>query len=79
MSEIKSISRYMPKTKEKVNLFKLINKKPIIPSTNEINLNPASRSAKLMYAVKLNNHSDFSDFTKKFNYLLDVEKLAKGI
>ena len=78
-SESKNVSRYLPSRVEKKNLFKLINKKPIIPSTNEIKLNPASRSAKLRYGVKLNNHFDFSEFTKKFNYLLDVEKLAKGI
>ena len=78
-SENKNVSRYLPSRAEKKNLFKLINKKPIIPGTNEIKLNPASRSAKLRYGIKLNNHSDFSDFTKKFNYLLDIEKLAKGI
>ena len=78
-SENKNVSRYLPSKEEKKNLFKLINKKPIIPSTNEIRLNPASRSAKLRYGVKLNNHSDFSEFTKKFKYLLDVENLAKGI
>ena len=78
-SENKNVSRYLPSRIEKKNLFKLINKKPIIPSTNEIKLNPASRSAKLRYAIKLNNHSDFSEFTKKFNYLLDVERLAKGL
>ena len=78
-SENKNVSRYLPSKIEKKNLFKLINKKPIIPSTNEIKLNPASRSAKLRYAIKLNNHSDFSELTKKFNYLLDVERLAKGL
>ena len=78
-SENKNVSRYLPSRVEKKNLFKLINKKPIIPSTNEIKLNPASRSAKLRYGIKLNNHSDFSEFTQKFNYLLKVEKLAKGI
>ena len=43
----------------------------------EIKLNPASRSAKLRYGIKLNNHSDFSEFIKKFNYLLEVENLTK--
>ena len=38
-----------------INLFKLIEKKPIIPNKKEINLNPASRSAKLRYGIKLNN------------------------
>ena len=26
--------------------------------------------------TKLNNHFDFSEFIKKFNYLLEVEKLV---
>ena len=78
-SENKNFSRYLPSSDEKKILFKLVNKKPITPSAGEIKLNPASRSAKLRYGIKLNNHSDFSEFTKKFNYLLDVEKLAKEI
>ena len=78
-SENKKVSRYLPLKEEKKNLFKLINKKPIIPSASEIKFNPASRSAKLRYGIKLNNHSDFSELMNKFNYLLDVEKLAKVI
>ena len=53
---------------EKKNLFKLIDKKPIIPNEEEITINPASRSAKLRYGIKLNNHFDFSEFIKKFSY-----------
>ena len=75
-SENKNVSRYLPSRVEKKNLFKLIDKKPIIPNEEEITINPASRSAKLRYGIKLNNHFDFSEFIKKFNYLLKVEKLA---
>ena len=75
-SENKNVSRYLPSREEKKNLFKLIDKKPIIPDVEEININPASRSAKLRYGIKLNNHFDFSEFIKKFNYLLEVEKLV---
>ena len=78
-SENKNDSRYLPSRIEKKILFKLIDKKPIIPNNKELNLNPASRSAKLRYGVKLNNHSDFSEFVKKFSYLLEVEKLFKKI
>ena len=35
--------------------FKLINKKPILPSSTEISQNPPSRSAKLRYGIKTNN------------------------
>ena len=75
-SENTNVSRYLPSRVEKKNLFKLIDKKPIIPDQDEISINPASRSAKLRYGIKLNNHFDFSEFIKKFNYLLEVEKLA---
>ena len=78
-SENKNYSRYLPARIEKKILFKLIDKKPIIPNNKELNLNPASRSAKLRYGIKLNNHSDFSEFVKKFSYLLEVEKLFEKI
>ena len=78
-SENKNDSRYLPSRSEKKNLFKLIEKKPIIPSQKELNLNPPSRSAKLRYGIKLNNNNDFSDFIKKFSYLLEVENLSKNL
>ena len=43
LSENKSVSRHMPKTEEKLNLFKSIIKKPIVPSDKEIRENPPSR------------------------------------
>ena len=78
-SENKNDSRYLPSKIEKKILFKLIDKKPIIPNNKELNLNPASRSAKLRYGIKLNNHSDFSEFVKKFSYLLEVENFFEKI
>ncbi len=78
-SENKNVSRYLPLKNENKKLFKLINNKPIFPSKKELLQNPASRSAKLRYGIKLNNNSDFSDFIKKFDYLLEVESLIKKI
>ena len=78
-SENKNSSRYLPPKKENKRLFKIIEKKPIIPNKKEINLNPASRSAKLRYGIKLNNCSDFSELIQKFNYLLEIEELSKKI
>ena len=78
-SENKNLSRYLPSVSKKKNLFKLIDKKPIIPGKKELNLNPASRSAKLRYGFKIHNHSEFSEFINKFSYLLEVERLAKEI
>ena len=80
LSENKSISRYIPKNNEKVNLLKLINKKPIIPSAKEINENPPSRSAKLRYAIKKENFYNFeTDILDKFKNLIEIENFSKKL
>ena len=78
-SENKQSSRYMPANKNKKLLFKLIEKKAILPSENEVKLNPPSRSAKLRYGIKINNKNNFKDFIEKFNYLLQIEKLSNHL
>ncbi len=74
-SEIKNTSRYLPKSKLVKKYFNLTQKKPIIPSSNEIKINPPSRSAKLRFAFKLENGCDFTKFVNNFNYLKDIENL----
>ena len=78
-SEKKNTSRYLPSSNDKILLFKINRRKPIIPSKKELNKNPSSRSAKLRYAIKLNNSDNFNDLIKKFEYLLDIEKLNKNL
>ena len=53
----------------------LINKKPILPSSNEIKQNPPSRSAKLRYGIKTNNNCEFNELREKFKNLTDIEDL----
>jgi 16S rRNA (cytosine1402-N4)-methyltransferase len=80
LSENKSVSRYMPKNEEKVNLFKSISKKPITPSANEIKENPPSRSAKLRYVIKKEEFYDFeTDILDKFKYLIEIENLSNKL
>ena len=80
LSEKKSISRYLPKTGEKENLFRLGNKKPIIPSNKELKTNPPSRSAKLRFAIKEKDIPDFEkEILEKFNYLLEIENLSRKL
>ena len=80
LSEIKSVSRYMPEIKEKANLFKLINKKPITPSTQEIKENLPSRSAKLRFVIKEKNILNFeTDILDKFNYLIEIENYSEKL
>jgi len=80
LSENKSISRYMPKNEETVNLFKSISKKPITPSTREIKENPPSRSAKLRYVIKKEEFYDFeTDILEKFKYLIEIENFSNKL
>ena len=70
----------MPKIKEKTNLFKLINRKPITPSIQEIKENLSSRSAKLRFVVKEKNILNFkTDILDKFNYLIEIENYSEKL
>jgi 16S rRNA (cytosine1402-N4)-methyltransferase len=80
LSENKSISRYQPRKEEKKNLFKLINKKPITPSSKEIKDNPPSRSAKLRFVIKKEDFFDFeTDVLNKFDNLINIENLSQKL
>jgi len=80
LSENKSVSRYMPKNEEKINLFKSFNKKPITPSVKEIKENPPSRSAKLRYVIKKEVFYDFeTDILDKFKYLIEIENFSNKL
>jgi len=48
-----NINRHLPPSKNVSPELKVITKKPILPSNNEINRNPRSRSAKLRVAEKV--------------------------
>ena len=74
-SEQRNSSRYLPETEIPEKCFKLVNKKPILPSSSEIKKNPPSRSAKLRYGIKTNDKCDFSEFREKFRNLINIEDL----
>ncbi len=74
LAEKKSISRYMPITEQTDRLFKLLKKKPIIPSEKELLENKSSRSAKLRYVIKKTDFFNFdTDVLNKFKHLLEIE------
>ena len=80
LSENKSISRYLPKINQQKILFRMPEKKPIIPSDKEISENLPSRSAKLRYVFKKEDFYEFeTDIYKKFRYLIDIENLGKKL
>ena len=74
-SEVRNSSRYLPDNILVKKYFDQTKKKPIIPSFNEVKLNPPSRSAKLRFAYKLENGCNFKKFISNFNYLIDIENL----
>ena len=80
LSKEKNLSRYLPRDTTDNRIFKIDKKKPIIPSLKEIEINPASRSAKLRFASKLRNVNGLEKkFIDKFKLLLEVENLSKKI
>ena len=60
-SNNQSTSRYLPEKNERKNSLEIITRKPISPSTKEIERNKRSRSAKLRVARRTNFPSYFGD------------------
>jgi len=80
LSEQKSVSRYAPLTEQPDTLLRLIEKKAITPSDEEINENLPSRSAKLRYAIKKNDFYDFkTDVLEQFNNLIEIENFGNKL
>ncbi len=80
LSEKDKISRYIPENEKKINILRLDKRKPILPSDDEIKINKPSRSAKLRYAIKINELKIFEDeIFEKFKYLIDIEKLSNKL
>ena len=80
ISTYKAVSRYMPINKNDELAFDLIQKRVIIPTNEETEINPPSRSAKLR-AVKRNSTKkvDTKFLYRKFENLLKIEKLSKKL
>jgi len=77
LSEHKSVSRYQPEEIHEEILFKLHQKKPIVPSNQELKENFPSRSAKLRCLIKKENFYDFkTDILDKFKDLIEIENLG---
>ena len=80
LSEHKSISRYHPKKNQDEIKFKMIKKKPITPSIDELNENYQSRSAKLRYIIKKENFYKInSDIFDKFRHLIEIENFGEHL
>ena len=80
LSENKSISRYVPVTEQVETLFRLIEKKAIVPSKEELGENLPSRSAKLRYVIKKTDFFDFeTDILDQFENLIEIENFGEKL
>ena len=80
LSENKSISRYVPKLDQREPLFRMVEKRPITPSSKELKENVPSRSAKLRYIIKKNDSYNFeTDIYKKFEHLIEIENFGNKL
>jgi len=70
----------MPVNKSEELVFNLLNNKAITPTSEEVKINPPSRSAKLRAIKRNNNKKIDTDFLyKKFENLLQIEKLSSKL
>ena len=70
----------VPENKHKLNTLQIINKKPILASEQELKKNKQSRSAKLRYAIKINEPENFeSEVYEKFEHLINIENLSEKL
>ena len=78
--ENKSVSRYQPKITQSEPLLYITERKPIIPSEQELNENIASRSAKLRFVFKKKNFYNFdSDIFEKFKSFIEIENIGNKL
>ena len=59
--------------------FSLITKKPVIPGSQELKLNPPSRSAKLRAIKKIDIYENNKNVFLKFKNLLNIEKFSEKL
>ena len=59
--------------------FSLITKKPVVPSSQELKLNPPSRSAKLRAIKKIDIYENNKNVFLKYKNLLNIEKFSEKL
>ena len=79
LSKQDKVSRYLPEKKTTKKSFSLITKKPVTPSSQELKLNPPSRSAKLRAIKKIGLYENNMNVFEKYASLLKIENLSKKL
>ena len=79
LSKQDKVSRYLPEQKATKKSFSLITKKPVTPSSQELKLNPPSRSAKLRAIKKIGTYENNMKVLLKYKYLLNIENFSEKL
>ena len=79
LSKQDKVSRYLPEKKSTKISFSLITKKPVIPGSQELKLNPPSRSAKLRAIKKIDTYENNKNVFLKYKNLLNIEKFSEKL
>ena len=79
LSKQDKVSRYLPEKKSTKMPFNLITKKPVIPGSQELNLNPPSRSAKVRAIKKIDTYENDNNVFLKYKNLLSIEKFSEKL
>ena len=79
LSKQDKVSRYLPEKKSTKISFSLITKKPVIPGSQELKLNPPSRSAKLRAIKKIDTYENNKNIFLKYKNLLNIENFSEKL
>ena len=79
LSKQEKVSRYLPEKKTTKKSFSLITKKPVTPSSQELKLNPPSRSAKLRAIKKIGLYENSMNVFEKYATLFKIENFSKKL
>ncbi len=79
LSKQDKVSRYLPEKKSLKMSFSLVTKKPIMPTPQELRLNPPSRSAKLRAIKKIGTYENNKNIFSKYENLLNIEKFSEKL
>ncbi len=71
-----TVSRYLPEQKTTKKSFSLITTKPVTPGSQELKLNPPSRSAKLRAIKKIGTYENNTNVFLKYENLLNIENFS---
>ena len=79
LSKQDKVSRYLPEKKTTKKSFSLITKKPVTPGSQELKLNPPSRSAKLRAIKKIGLYENNMNVFEKYTSLFKIENFSKKL